>query len=106
MFCLFSFEAFAACNVHGQIVRVQNTDNNINPNNFIYLRGSTSSTNANAGLTNYVYIGATTDDSIAIAAGSSLTAGTRTFLTGDAATCPSTGDQRSIGNIRAIIINP
>ena len=95
----------AICTLHGNVIRVQNTANEINPKNFIYLRSSTSA-DSNVYRNDHYYIGSTPDDALAQAASIALANGTTVFVSADAATCPDTGATRIIGNIRAIILAP
>jgi hypothetical protein len=97
----------AICTLHGNVIRVQNTANEINPKNFIYLRASQSQNttiyNSNG---NHYYLGSTTDDALAQAASIALANSTTVFVSTDASSCPTTGTARVVGNIRAIILAP
>ncbi len=89
----------AICGLIGTIVRVQATGT-ASPNSFVYMRSPFVFTNS------HVFIGITQEPQVIAAASVAVALQTKTFISGDATSCPTTGFIRSVGNIRALILNP
>lgn len=92
--------AQATCTEYGFITRVNAYDDGSGiPTHTIYMkRGSFGA----------LYRVRTRDDNVASIATSALTSTVRVALQGDVASCPSTtgNDQKDLGNLRLIIVNP
>lgn len=89
----------AVCTQTGHVERVTAYDDSLgNAYHYIYIR--------NSALTNYFWSIRTTDDEMAEIAADALTSTTRVSVQGDAATCPTTGTGRFMGNLRYLIVNP
>jgi len=92
--------AQAVCAFQGTIVRVLANDYNINRNLFVYVRayafdehyfyGIVRDTNNEVALVNAITAAGTTRN--------------RVWIRGDAASCPSTGESRWLGNIDFVMI--
>ena len=89
----------ANCALTGTIVRVQATGT-ASRNSFVYMRSPLAATNT------YVFIGITQEPQVIAAASVAVALQTKTFISGDATSCPTTGFIRSVGNIRALILKP
>lgn len=89
----------ADCNLIGTIVRVQ-VSGTVGSTNFIYMRSP------DPAFTAHVFIGATDKPQVIAAASAALALQTKVFISGDTAACPTTGNIRGVGNIRALILNP
>lgn len=95
---MFPLASSAVCNQSGFVERVTAYNDGVGTYHYIYLR--------NAALRNYYWRIRTTDDEMAVMAATALTSKTHVSIQGDAATCPTTGTNRYIGNLRNLIVNP
>lgn len=99
-FCLAAVAAFApmtaqaVCTQVGEAVRAVQTGTVAN----LYLRNSPLGT--------IVWFGQALDTRLMNAAVAAAAGRQRVIVTGNATTCPTTGDLRSLGTITQIIINP
>lgn len=90
--------ASAACGVTGTMVRMyQYADAYSSSAGRIYIRPYPTA--------NYYFSALTTDDNIMSTAATAITSQTRVYVRGNAATCPTSGEHRYIGNIDYIYIN-
>ncbi len=90
--------AQATCTITGTMARVTANSDSFSTFHFLYFRAfSTSSV---------YYFGRSFDDMIAEVATTAVANGTKVTVSGDAASCPTSGTGRFIGNVRWVSINP
>lgn len=95
---MFPLASNATCAQGGFVERVTAYNDGVGTYHYIYMR--------NSALTNYWWYTRTTDDEMAVMASTALTSKTRVSIQGDAATCPTTGTGRYMGNMRYMLVNP
>lgn len=91
--------AQASCYITGPIVRVTNyADAYSSTGCYIYMR--------NSALSSYYYYARSTDDDICSIATTAATTGVDVSMSGNAASCPTSGTGRNMGDTDYLIINP
>lgn len=91
--------AQAACAISGPIARVTTYDDSYSSTGcYIYQRDSA--------LASYYYYSNSSDDDMCSNAVVAMTTGVDVAMSGNAASCPTTGTARYMGNLNYMIINP
>ena len=97
---LLPMAAQAVCTINGPIVRVLQYDDSYTSSGcYLYMRPG-------GPLASVYYYARSNDDNTCTNAAIAVTSAVDTTVSGDAATCPTTGTGRYIGVVRYMLINP